>query len=46
LAQAGLLRAIPVDPMNYPYVFDEKGKAALNLDSPLLEQQLIIEHFK
>jgi hypothetical protein len=27
-------------------VFDEKGKAALNLDSPLLEQQVMLERFK
>lgn len=46
LTQAGLLRAIPADPMGYPYVFDENGKAALNLDSPLLEQQLILERYK
>ena len=46
LIQGGLLSALPVDPMGFPYVFDENGKAALNLDSPLLEQQLIIQHFK
>jgi hypothetical protein len=43
---AGLLHGVPVDPMGYAYVFDEDGKAALNLDSPLLEQQLMIERFK
>jgi hypothetical protein len=46
LVQAGLLRGVPGDPKGYPYVFDENGKAALNLDSPLLEQQLLLEHFK
>ncbi|HYL84099.1 MAG TPA: hypothetical protein VE263_07690 [Candidatus Angelobacter sp.] len=46
LVQTGLLRVIPADPMGFAYVFDENGKAALNVESPLLEQQLIIEHFK
>jgi len=46
LVEAGLLRHVPVDPMGYAYVFDENGKAALNLDSPVLEQQLILEQFK
>jgi tetratricopeptide (TPR) repeat protein len=46
LVQAGLLRAIPLDSMGYPYMFGENGKAELNLDSPLLEQQLLLEHFK
>lgn len=41
LVQAGLLPHLPADPMNYPYVFGPDGKAALNLDSPLLEQQLL-----
>jgi len=40
LVQAGLLPRLPADPMGYPYVFGPDGKAALNLDSPLLEQQL------
>jgi hypothetical protein len=40
LVQAGLLQRLPVDPMGYPYVFGPDGKAALNLESPLLEQQL------
>lgn len=43
LVQAGLLRGIPADPLGYAYVFGEDGKAELNLDSPLLEQQLLIE---
>jgi hypothetical protein len=46
LVQAGLLREAPKDPEGYAYVFGEIGKAALNLDSPLLEQQLLFEHFK
>ncbi len=41
LIQAGLLPRLPVDPLGYPYVFGPDGKAALNLDSPLLEQQLL-----
>lgn len=40
LVKAGLLRRVPVDPMGYAYVFGPDGKAALNLDSPLLEQEL------
>jgi hypothetical protein len=46
LVEARLLRGTPVDPLGYAYVFDENGKAALNLDSPLLEQQLMLERFK
>jgi tetratricopeptide (TPR) repeat protein len=46
MVQSRLLQGAPVDPMGYPYVFDEKGKAALNLDSPLLEQQVMLERFK
>jgi tetratricopeptide (TPR) repeat protein len=41
LVQAGLLPRLPADPMGFPYVFGPDGKAALNLDSPLLEQQLL-----
>jgi hypothetical protein len=41
LVQAGLLPRLPVDPMGFPYVFGPDGKAAVNLDSPLLEQQLL-----
>lgn len=47
LVQAGLL--LPKflkDPEGYGYVFGEQGKAELNVDSPLLEQQLLFEHFK
>ena len=41
LVLAGLLPKLPADPKAYPYVFGPDGKAALNLDSPLLEQQLL-----
>jgi tetratricopeptide (TPR) repeat protein len=46
LVQAGLLRGIPGDPLGFAYIFGEDGKAELNLDSPLLEQQLLLERFK
>jgi hypothetical protein len=46
LVQAGLLRGIAVDPDGFAYEFSEEGKAELNLDSPLLEQQLLLEKFK
>jgi tetratricopeptide (TPR) repeat protein len=46
LVQARLLPRQPGDPMGYPYVFDPDGKAALNLDSPLLEQQLLHQDTK
>ena len=46
LVQAGLLPRLPVDPVGYPYVFGPDGKAALNLDSPLLEQQLLQQNSK
>ena len=45
LVQAGLLRGVPADPEGFAYVFGEDGKAELNLDSPLLEQQLLLERF-
>jgi hypothetical protein len=41
LVQAGLLHNLPVDPMGYPYIFGEDGKAELSLDSPLLEEQVM-----
>jgi hypothetical protein len=41
LVQAGLLSSLPVDPMGYAYVFGPDGRTELNLDSPLLEQQLL-----
>ena len=43
LVWAGLLRGIPGDPLGFAYIFSEEGKAELNLDSPLLEQQLLID---
>jgi hypothetical protein len=46
LAQAGMLRGIPVDPLGYAYVFGPEGRAELNLDSPLLEQQLLLGRFE
>jgi tetratricopeptide (TPR) repeat protein len=46
LVQAGLLRGIPADPKGYAYVFGPDGKAELNLDSPLLEQELLLQRFK
>jgi hypothetical protein len=46
LVQVGLLPRLPVDPMGFPYVFGPDGKAALNLDSPLLEQQLLHQDSK
>jgi hypothetical protein len=46
LVQAGLLKSLPVDPRNYPYVFGPDGKAELNLESPLLEQQLLHQDSK
>jgi tetratricopeptide (TPR) repeat protein len=46
LIQAGLLPHVPVDPKGYPYVFGPDGKAALNLDSPLLEKQLLNQNAK
>ena len=41
LVQAGMLRGAPVDPAGYPYTLSEEGKAQLNLDSPLLEKQVM-----
>jgi hypothetical protein len=46
LVQAGLLPRLPVDPLGYAYVFGPDGKAALNLDSPLLDQQLLNQNSK
>jgi tetratricopeptide (TPR) repeat protein len=41
LVQAGLISGVLVDPDGYPYVLGEGGKAELNLDSPLLEEQVM-----
>jgi tetratricopeptide (TPR) repeat protein len=45
LVWAGLLPGIPGDPLGFAYIFSEEGKAELNLNSPLLEQQLLLERF-
>ena len=41
LVQAGLLKGVPRDPVGYPYILGEGGKAELNLKSPLLELMLM-----
>ena len=41
LIQAGLLKRIQRDPEGYAYVLGPDGKAELNVDSPLLEQQVL-----
>jgi hypothetical protein len=41
LVQAGLLPGAPVDALGYPYTLSEEGKAEINLDSPLLEKQIM-----
>ena len=46
LAQAGLIRGIPRDPLGYAYVVGKDGKVELDLESPLLEQQLMQERFR
>ncbi|HEY6385055.1 MAG TPA: hypothetical protein VIX91_05165 [Candidatus Acidoferrum sp.] len=46
LVQAGLLLRLPVDPAGFTYVFGPDGRAVLNLDSPLLEQQLLHQDAK
>lgn len=46
LVREGLLSRLPRDPRGYPYVFGPNGKAALSLESPLLEQQLLQQKFK
>jgi tetratricopeptide (TPR) repeat protein len=38
---AGLMRAVPIDPDGYPYVLGAGGKAELSVNSPLLEQTLL-----
>jgi hypothetical protein len=42
LMRAGLLRGAPVDPLGYTYTLDEDGKAELNVESPLLEKQVMV----
>ncbi len=46
MVQAGMLRGIPGDPLGFAYVFSADGKAELNLESPLLEQQLLLGRIK
>lgn len=46
LVEAGILRGVPDDALGYSYEFDDKGKAVLNLNSPLLEKKLLLERFK
>jgi hypothetical protein len=45
LVWAGLLPGMLADPLGFAYIFSEEGKAELNLDSPLREQQLLLERF-
>ena len=46
LVQAGLIGGIPGDPLGFAYVFGEDGKAELNLNSPLLEQQQLLDRYR
>jgi hypothetical protein len=46
LVWAAMLPGIPGDPLGFAYIFSEEGKAELNLDSPLLEQQLLIDRLR
>jgi hypothetical protein len=46
LVQAGMLKGLPGDPLGFAYEFGDDGKAELNLDSPLLEQELLLERYK
>jgi hypothetical protein len=39
LAQAGLLRGVPVDALGYAYELDNEGQARLNEKSPLFKKQ-------
>jgi len=43
LAQAGLLRGEPADPLGYAYVFSRDGKADLNRGSPLFKQRSVYD---
>jgi tetratricopeptide (TPR) repeat protein len=43
LVQAGLLKGAPMDALGYAYTLSEEGKAELNVDSPLLEKQVLVE---
>jgi len=46
MAQAELLQGVPRDPLGFAYIFGKDGRTELNLDSPLLEQQLLLNRFK
>ncbi len=46
MVQSGLLRGIHGDPLGFAYIFGQDGKAELNLNSPLLEQQLLLDRYK
>jgi hypothetical protein len=41
LIEAGLLKGEPKDPLGYPYVLGEGGRAEINLNSPMLEKTLM-----
>lgn len=43
LVQAGLLKGVPVDALGYAYTLSEDGKAEINVESPLLEKQVLVE---
>ncbi|HYL63838.1 MAG TPA: hypothetical protein VE077_14560 [Candidatus Methylomirabilis sp.] len=45
LVHAGLLKRLPADPLGFVYEFGPNGKAELNLQSPLVEQQLVHPNF-
>ena len=46
LVQAGFLRGIPGDPLGYAYVFSPEGKAELSVESPLREEQLLLQRIR
>ncbi len=46
MVQAELLQGVPRDPLGFAYIFGKDGRTELNLDSPLLEQQLLLNRFK
>lgn len=41
LIDAGLIRGVPRDPAGFPYVLDDRGRAQLSADSPLVEKEKI-----
>jgi hypothetical protein len=38
-----VLKGIPLDPEGYPYVLGKDGKAELSVESPLMEQQQVLQ---